>query len=81
MKKVYVCEFCGKAYSARMDARWCEIIHENLSGGFRQQLSQILRQHLNPCDYCLRNCGENCSPDCNDWKSFLPNDFDFSKIM
>ena len=77
-KKVYICEHCGKLWSSRMDARWCEILHEHNDKNLiaQAQFLQELKQSQNdPCRYCEQGyyiygtdfvcaCGTKCKDYC-----------------
>jgi len=80
-KTVYVCEYCHTAYPNRMDARWCEILHEHKTGlGLYNErvMAEIKRLNQNPCDYCRRayyvygsewNC--DCQKNCHNFSLFI----------
>lgn len=79
--KVYICEYCRKPYVNRMDARWCEILHEQHSGinyYNENAIKAIKKEGKNPCDYCNRgyyvygsdfNC--DCFNKCNNYSLFI----------
>lgn len=80
-KTIYVCEYCRTIYEKRMDARWCEIQHEQRDGYIGQNdcvKKALRREGSNPCDYCGRayyvygsefNC--ECEPKCKNYSLFL----------
>ena len=80
-KTIYVCEYCRTIYEKRMDARWCEIQHEQRDGYIAQNESimrALKKEKANLCDYCGRayyvygsefNC--ECEPKCKNYNLFL----------
>lgn len=78
---IYVCEHCGKTWPTRMDARWCEILHEHNDKHLitqEQVLEEIKRSRKDPCKYCGRhyyvygnelNC--QCQKNCNNFNLFV----------
>ena len=78
---VYVCEHCGQSWPSRMDARWCEVLHEHKDNRLIEQaqfLQELKCSEKDPCQYCGRNyyvygteMNCECSKNCKNYNLFV----------